>query len=171
MEKDRWKAMFHPSNRKMRSNILLALLFGIMFLVAGKGFSQTEEKKVPLSEAEASICRETEQRMSEILSGVEGAGMVDVMLTYRQMEEKTIAQNESREESGETLRTEQTVVLLENADGDVSPFILTERGPVVEGVVITAQGADQPSVAAALHQAAQALLDVPAHKVAILKMK
>ena len=73
MEKDRWKAMFHPSNRKMRSNILLALLFGIMFLVAGKGFSQTEEKKVPLSEAEASICRETEQRMSEILSGVEGA--------------------------------------------------------------------------------------------------
>ena len=97
--------------------------------------------------------------------------MVDVMLTYRQMEEKTIAQNESREESGETLRTEQTAVLLENADGDVSPFILTESGPVVEGVVITAQGADQPSVAAALHQAAQALLDVPAHKVAILKMK
>ena len=97
--------------------------------------------------------------------------MVDVMLTYRQMEERTIAQNESREESGETLRTEQTAVLLENANGDVNPFILTESGPVVEGVVITAQGADQPPVAAALHQAAQALLDVPAHKVAILKMK
>ena len=171
MEKDRWKAMFHPNNRKMRSNILLALLFGIVLLAAGKGFSQTEEKERTPSEAEVSICRETEQRMSEILSGVEGAGMVDVMLTYRQMEEKTIAQNESREESGETLRTEQTAVLLENADGDVSPFILTESGPVVEGVVITAQGADQPSVAAALHQAAQALLDVPAHKVAILKMK
>ena len=171
MEKDRWKAMFHPNNRKMRSNILLALLLGIVLLVAGRGFSQTEEKETVLSEAEVSICRETEQRMSDILSGVEGAGMVDVMLTYRQMEEKTIAQNESREESGETLRTEQTAVLLENANGDVNPFILTERGPVVEGVVITAQGADQPSVAAALHQAAQALLDVPAHKVAILKMK
>ena len=171
MGKDRWKAMFHPNNRKMRSNILLALLFGIMLLAAGRGLSQTEEKETPPPEAEASICRETERRMSEILSGVEGAGMVDVMLTYRQMEEKTIAQNESREESGETLRTEQTAVLLENANGDVSPFILTESGPVVEGVVITAQGADQPSVAAALHQAAQALLDVPAHKVAILKMK
>ena len=171
MEKDRWKAMFHPNNRKMRSNILLALLFGIVLLAAGKGFSQTEEKEMAPLEAEVSICRETEQRMEEILSGVEGAGMVDVMLTYRQMEEKIIAQNESREESGETLRTEQTAVLLENANGDVSPFILTESGPVVEGVVITAQGADQPSVAAALHQAAQALLDVPAHKVAILKMK
>ena len=97
--------------------------------------------------------------------------MVDVMLTYRQKEEKTIAHNESKEESGETLRTEQTAVLLEDANGGVSPFVLTESGPVVEGVVITAQGADQPSVAAALHQAAQALLDVPAHKVAILKMK
>ena len=61
--------------------------------------------------------------------------------------------------------------MLFRSNGDVNPFILTERGPVVEGVVITAQGADQPSVAAALHQAAQALLDVPAHKVAILKMK
>jgi len=41
----------------------------------------------------------------------------------------------------------------------------------VEGVVIAAQGADSPAVAAALNQAAQALLDVPAHKVAVLKMK
>ena len=171
MEKDRWKAMFHPNNRKMRSNILLALLLGIVLLVAGRGFSHTEEKEAAPSKIEVSICRETEQRMSEILSGVEGAGMVDVMLTYRQKEEKTIAHNESKEESGETLRTEQTAVLLEDANGGVSPFVLTESGPVVEGVVITAQGADQPSVAAALHQAAQALLDVPAHKVAILKMK
>ena len=109
--------------------------------------------------------------MAEILSKVEGAGQVDVMLTYRQTEEKTIAQNESREENGEILRTEQTAVLLENGDGAMEPLILTEASPVVEGVVIAAQGADSPTVAAALNQAAQALLDVPAHKVAVLKMK
>lgn len=109
--------------------------------------------------------------MAEILSKIQGAGQVDVMLTYRQTEEKTIAHNETREENGETLRTEQTAILLEDGDGATQPLVLTEMGPVVEGVVIAAQGADSPAVAAALNQAAQALLDVPAHKVAVLKMK
>ena len=173
MEKDRWKGIFCPENKKMRSNIFLALLFGILLLAAGKGFSEPEEKMLPkIVEKEAfEEGREMERRMAEILSKVEGAGQVDVMLTYRQTEEKTIALNESREESGDTLRTEQTAVLLEDGDGRIEPLVLMEASPVVEGAVIAAQGADSPAVAAALNQAAQALLDVPAHKVAVLKMK
>lgn len=171
MEKDRWKGLFRPENKKMRSNILLALLLGILLLAAGRSFSDSKEE-VPQTVAAAETAdRVTERRMAEILSKIQGAGQVDVMLTYRQTEEKTIAHNETREENGETLRTEQTAILLEDGDGATQPLVLTEMGPVVEGVVIAAQGADSPAVAAALNQAAQALLDVPAHKVAVLKMK
>lgn len=171
MEKDRWKGLFRPENKKMRSNILLALLLGILLLAAGRSFSDSKEE-VPQTVAAAETAdRATERRMAEILSKIQGAGQVDVMLTYRQTEEKTIAHNETREENGETLRTEQTAILLEDGDGATQPLVLTEMGPVVEGVVIAAQGADSPAVAAALNQAAQALLDVPAHKVAVLKMK
>lgn len=173
MEKDKWKGLFRPENKKMRSNILLALMLGILLLAVGKGFSGTERKEEnpPQTMEQETADRETERRMAEILSKVEGAGQVDVMLTYRQTEEKTIAHNETREETGETLRTEQTAILLEDGDGATEPLVLTKNSPVVEGVVITAQGANQPAVAAALNQAAQALLDVPAHKVAVLKMK
>ena len=171
MEKDRWKGLFRPENKKMRSNILLALLLGILLLAAGRSFSDSKEE-VPQTVAAAETAdRATERRMAEILSKIQGAGQVDVMLTYRQTEEKTIAHNETREENGETLRTEQTAILLEDGDGATQPLVLTEMGPVVEGGVIAAQGADSPAVAAALNQAAQALLDVPAHKVAVLKMK
>ena len=171
MEKDRWKGLFRPENKKMRSNILLALLLGILLLAAGRSFSDSKEE-VPQTVAAAETAdRATERRMAEILSKIQGAGQVDVMLTYRQTEEKTIAHNETREENGEALRTEQTAILLEEGDGATQPLVLTEMGPVVEGVVIAAQGADSPAVAAALNQAAQALLDVPAHKVAVLKMK
>lgn len=171
MEKDRWKGLFRPENKKMRSNILLALLLGILLLAAGRSFSDSKEE-VPQTVAAAETAdRATERRMAEILSKIQGAGQVDVMLTYRQTEEKTIAHNETREENGEALRTEQTAILLEDGDGATQPLVLTEMGPVVEGVVIAAQGADSPAVAAALNQAAQALLDVPAHKVAVLKMK
>ncbi|WP_405729110.1 hypothetical protein [Anaerotignum sp.] len=172
MEKDRWKGLFRPENKKMRSNILLALLLGILLLAAGRSFSDSKEEELPQTVAATETAdRATERRMAEILSKIQGVGQVDVMLTYRQTEEKTIAHNETREENGENLRTEQTAILLEDGDGATQPLVLTETGPVVEGVVIAAQGADQPAVAAALNQAAQALLDVPAHKVAVLKMK
>lgn len=173
MEKDGWKGLFRPENKKMRSNILLALMLGILLLAAGRSFSDRESGAEGPSQtiAKETTDRETEQRMAEILSKVEGAGEVDVMLTYRQTEEKTVAHNETREESGETLRMEQTAILLEDGDGATEPLVLTEMSPVVEGVVIAAQGADSPAVAAALNQAAQVLLDVPAHKVAVLKMK
>ena len=116
MEKDGWKGLFRPENKKMRSNILLALMLGILLLAAGRSFSYRESGAEGPSQtiAKETTDRETEQRMAEILSKVEGAGEVDVMLTYRQMEEKSIAHNETREESGETLRTEQTAILLED---------------------------------------------------------
>ena len=174
MEKDGWKGLFRPENKKVRSNMMIVLLMGVLLLAAGKSFSEKPEEGTSsevMEKMTVSVERETEGRMAEILSKVEGAGNVDVMLTYRQTEEKTIARNESREENGESLRMEQTAILLEDGDGGTEPLILTETSPVVEGVIIAAQGADQPSVAAALHQAAQALLDVPAHKVAVLKMK
>lgn len=175
MEQNGWKKIFLPENRKGRSNVLLALLIGILLLAAGRFFSFSKEEAAETPPAAASqkaaADRETERRMAEILSKVEGAGEVDVMLTWQQTEEKTIARNESREENGESLRTEQNAVLLEDRDGGTEPLILSETAPMVEGVVIAAQGADSPAVAAALNQAAQALLNVPAHKVAVLKMK
>ena len=113
--------------------------------------------------------------MAEILSKVQGAGAVDVMLTYCKTQERTIAEDETREEtdSGEktSLRIERKAVLTEERGSKATPFILSEQAPVVEGVVIVAEGGAEPNVQAALHRAAEALLHVPAHKIAVLQMK
>ena len=171
MEKDRWKGLFRPENKKMRQSMLLLLLLGILLLALGR--TASKEERLPLQEAVKAgrAEAETERRMAELLSGVDGAGAVDVMLTYCRSGEKTVARNETAESDGDALRTEESVVLLEDKNGSTAPLILEEASPAVEGAVIVAQGADSPAVAAALHQAAQALLDVPAHKIAVLKMK
>lgn len=185
MQKEFWKGLFRPENKKMRSNIFLALAAGILLLAAGRGFSgaaQAEPMEQRTIAAEESASRndwQTEERMAELLSQVAGAGEVDVMLTYRKTEEQTLAQEETREEShteengktAETLRTETAIVLTEDGKGNMAPLILWASAPQVEGVVIVAQGGDDPTVCQALNQAAQALLDVPAHKIAVLKMK
>ena len=106
MEKDGWKGLFRPENKNMRSNVMLALFVGILLLVAGKGFSSEEltaEKPESVEKEIVSADRELEERMASFLSAIEGAGQVDVLLTYRQTTEKTIACNETREENGKSL--------------------------------------------------------------------
>ncbi|MBQ7758556.1 hypothetical protein [Anaerotignum sp.] len=185
MQKDVFKGLFSPENKKMRSNVFLALMAGILLLAAGKSFSSfggdAPEVSSQEERTETAIGNdgETEKRMAEILSKIEGAGQVDVMLTYRRTEEKTVARDEVREESytedggktSESLRVENTAILTEDKSGNTSPLILSETSPEVEGVVIVAEGGGDATVCAALNQAAQALLDVPAHKIAVLKMK
>lgn len=185
MQKDVWKGLFSPENKKMRSNVFLALMVGILLLAAGKSFSSfggdAPEKSSQEEPAETTLGSdaETERRMAEILSKIEGAGQVDVMLTYRRTEEKTVARDEVREESysedggktSESLRVENTAILMEDRNGNTLPLLLSASSPEVEGVVIVAEGGGDSVVCAALNQAAQALLDVPAHKIAVLKMK
>ncbi len=182
MQKDFWRNMFRPENRKMRNNALLALMAGILLLVAGNSLFPSE-KKAHAEESEESHSNkkeaDLEQRMAQILSRIEGAGNVEVMLTFSMAEQKVVAQEEKREESrgeesgrvSESIRTETSVVMLEDGRGSFSPLVLSEASPKVEGVVIVAEGGGNPAVCASLNSAAQALLDVPAHKIAVLKMK
>lgn len=178
MQKNLWKGLFRPENKKLWRSAFPALLAGVLLLTMGKGFFGGE-KEAPIQAEEQTVSdtreRETETRLSEILSKVAGAGAVDVMLTYCKTEERIIARDEVREESdadGKTsLRTESTAVLTEAGNSNTTPFVLSENAPVVEGVVIVAEGGADATVQAALHQAAEALLDVPAHKIAVLQMK
>ena len=55
MEKDRWKGLFRPENKKMRSNILLALLLGVLLLAAGRSFSDSKEEGLPQTVAATQI--------------------------------------------------------------------------------------------------------------------
>ncbi len=185
MQKDFWRDLFRPENKKTGNNILLALLIGVLLVVLGKTFFPTEEKVAKASpeekttEVHNSSEQDMEARLAEILSQIQGAGQVDVMLTFRASAERVVAHEEKTEETrsqengknSENLSKESTVVMTEDGNGSTSPLVLAENFPQVEGVVIVAQGGDNAVVCQALSSAAGALLNVPAHKIAILKMK
>ncbi|MFV0313507.1 MAG: hypothetical protein ACK5I7_00220 [Anaerotignum sp.] len=185
MQKDFWRELFRPENKKNANNIVLALLIGVFLLILGKTLFPKEEAEEMVSQSEA-IAQQTNQdeweietRMAEILSKIAGAGQVDVMLTFSATAESIVAHEEKTEEmrseengkTSESYHKETIVVMTEDGKGNTSPVVLTEQSPQVEGVVIVAQGGDNAIVCEALNNAAQALLNVPAHKIAILKMK
>ena len=44
MQKNLWKGLFRPENKKLRSNIFLALLAGVLLLAMGKSFFGGEKE-------------------------------------------------------------------------------------------------------------------------------
>ena len=59
--------------------------------------------------------------------------------------------------------------LRQNADGSSEPYVNTELSPGIEGVAVIAEGGGNPVVRQEITEAVQALFDVEAHKIKIMK--
>ena len=55
MQKNLWKGLFRPENKKLRSNIFLALLAGVLLLAMGKGFFGGEKETPAQAETQTAL--------------------------------------------------------------------------------------------------------------------
>ena len=95
-------------------------------------------------------------------------GDVEVMITYYETVKKDIAYETKTDSMGNNDRSEESedkkAVM---ADG--GPVVIKETYPRVKGVIVAAEGADDPHIKSALSKAVTAVLDVSAHRVCIYK--
>lgn len=129
----------------------------------------TDKKEKPDSTNTASIDVEAEEkRLESILSQIDGAGSVSVMVTYYSGVEKSLAyetkQNTASREDKSEMSTDKKAVM---TDGE--PMVVKEVYPKVKGVIVTADGAGNAAVKQAISEAVAACLDVPAHRICIYK--
>ena len=167
----------------------IVLLLGSNLLLRGQDKS-AKEPPVPKSEnssntmfAESAYERELEERLSGLLSKVEGAGKVEVMISISYGTEIILAENTSSNETwtqeadsaggsreNRTKVTENNKIMMQGASGQ-TPLIVKEIVPKVEGVIIVAQGGGDVLIKEALMNAAKTVLGIEIHKVQVLKMK
>ena len=134
--------------------IIGIMILGIIFMTS---FSETDSVKKTDDRADLQ-----EERLESILSDIEGAGTVSVMITYENTGEKNIAYEKRQ---NDTSYDEKAVM----AGGE--PMVINETNPKVKGVIVTADGADSISVKRALTEAVSAVLDVDVHRICIYKRK
>ncbi len=148
---------------------VISIIGAVLMVTSGGG----EEKTKADGTAEY-VYEELEKKLENILSDIEGAGAVSVMISYDSTSEKELAYetstSRSSRDSGDSLASE------ESADKsavmtDGAPTVLKESYPAVRGVIVTADGAGDPAVKAALSQSVAAVLDVPAHRVCVYRKK
>ena len=184
-------------DKKVLPNLAAAFAVGIALMVGGNVFfGQREagnihphdEAAVPASPlpspAVLSYEQQLERRLESLFEAVEGAGRVQVMLTFAHSREivvaedstrqsstsrETDAQGGTREQASENLQ--ENTLIFPGQGGTSQPLILKEIMPRVEGVIIVAQGGDNIHVRDALIRATQTVLGVEPHKVHVLRMR
>lgn len=190
---------------KNKNNLLIIVLVGILFMVISPPDAKTDKsvdtssEKVTTEFNNMSLEKEPEievwqdettqyveqleKRLSELLTRVEGAGEVEVIITLRSSIERVvekdigIQQSETQETDaqggnrtvGSASTNEGTVYVTEGSSS--APYVIKTISPAVEGVVVLAQGAGIGNVSNELSEAVQVLLGIEAHKVKILKME
>ena len=184
------KEVFKYRNGKLFGDIAIAIFFGIMLILAGDMVFGKKDNARPPAEtvqtdlSEGDYISRLEEKTKGLLSQVEGAGNVDVMITlssegesvYAQENKKSTSQTEESASQGDSRgiaseTEESTVVTVNNGDGSTSPVVIKEMTAEISGIVIVAEGGDNVLVKDSLIRAAQALFGVPANKVEVFKMK
>ncbi len=169
-----WKEMLQKAGPARIGMVVLCGLALIFMSWGGEIFSSgnevetvEEEKEESSGDSLAVYKAEMEQELRELLQSVQGVGTVQVMLTLRASNEKvTLKDNSSREDT-----QEEETVLIEDSDRNSSPYVVQEKEPELEGVVIVCDGGDDTQIKREITEAVSALFQIESHKIKIMKSK
>ena len=114
-----------------------------------------------------SYTKDLENRLSEVLNKISGAGKISVMITLDGSPELIIAYNTEEKNNTDGSVTTKKEPIIITIDGKSNPLILSEKLPAVKGVVIVAQGANDVSVRLNILNATTKLLNISANAVEI----
>ena len=123
----------------------------------------------PLQERETFSLVETEQRMEEILSRIDGAGKLQLMLTLKTGSNLQLAENKDETTDSDETRTKRETVTISRGSGYEDIVVTQQIYPVYQGALVVCQGADKASVRLALTEAVAALTGLSSDKISIVK--
>ena len=175
-------------NKLGKDKILILILAGILLMVVTFPTNNKEKEtdKTATDEVNDNMTTDmyeeyVEKRLEKILSDVEGVGDVKVMLSVRNSSEKVLAKDETYSEnnsdeksSGDTQVTKDTEkisthIFYDTSDGS-RPYVVMENMPVVDGAIIVCEGGDNKELVNDITNAVYGLLNIPVHKIKVMKM-
>ena len=175
------------------TNLIVILIIGVIIVIAGSVFWGEDRKDkldIAYEVSDTGVNKDDtlpyEQHLKlnleKVLSSIEGVGKVSAMITFESSSEmipaietksnKTLtseADNQGGKREVEQIEEDEKILILNKQDGDQQPLILKELKPKVKGVIIVAEGVEDPGIKRAVYDAAKTVLGIKAHKVKIFK--
>lgn len=208
-KKEKPERKFFDFTKLKKENFVVILLIGVLLMVIvwpvsdsekGKEKTQSEitdmdyatiskteetltENTGDLMEVDLDYTRRLETTLEELLSVMEGAGEVKVMITLKDSGQAIVEKDTVTERNGTTevdaaggsrntseIADAGETVYISEANGGEVPYVSQKIYPQIAGVVVCAQGGGNPTVNKNITEAIQALFGIDAHKIKVIKM-
>lgn len=123
-----------------------------------------------------------EERLEDILASINGVGKVKVLIKYSEsstvvaMYNETLSESTTKESDGDggTKDVKETEnkkeIVYTDEDGGNKPITEKVVMPVIEGAIITAQGAGNANVKSSIVSAVEAVTGLAVHKIQVFEM-
>ena len=158
---------FFPKLLAKYKHVLLILLVGIGLMLLPSGGKSTSQNAATAEPEPVAKTQTLQEQLSDLLSRMEGAGRVEVLLTLATGEE-TLYQTDG-DRTSETERFD--TVLVSDSGHNETGLIRQVNPPTYLGAVVLCQGADSSALRLAITQAVANATGLGYHKITVLKMK
>ena len=147
--------------------VLLVILAGIVLLLWPSGEREQPEPASDSAPEDFDLAA-LEEKLSQALSQVEGAGKVTVTLTVKSGMEQVPLTDRSTSVSERGNSVEEKTVVISTGSGQET-VVRMQRGPVFQGAVVVCQGGDRAEVRLLMTQAVASLTGLGADRITVCK--
>jgi len=177
-------------NNKLIYNLFIVLIIGIIILIMANIFltntkktdsnSQLTDFSADVSNVDLDYGTLLEKKLEDTLSKLKGVGEVKVMITLEDTIEKIPAFNTSKNNettnevdsqggTRETIREGMDIQMVTGSEGTL--MVLKEIKPTVRGVIVIAEGAEDPEIREMLYEAVKTVLGISGNRVEVYSSK
>jgi len=176
--------------KKQIENIVVFIIILIVtVLIINNMWSGEEEIEDNTTDASKVLAQTTtnnqdnlEKKLEDILESINGVGKVKVLIKYSEsstvvaMYNETISESTTKENNGDggskdVKETEnKKEIVYTDEGGSNKPITEKVVMPVIEGAIITAQGAGNANIKASIVSAVEAVTGVAVHKIQVFEM-
>ena len=148
--------------------ILLVFVIGLVLTVLpSNAKADNQNTKVTVGQTAIPL----NEQIAALLSKVEGAGKVEVMLSIHTGEEILYQADEDINTTEQTNTGKKETVIISDSQRNESGLVRQTNPPNYLGAIVVCQGADSPRVQLALYDAVSKITGLSTDRISILKMK
>ena len=148
--------------------VLLVLAAGIILMALPEKKAQTSDSPQPAETAQQLGLQES---LEELLSQMEGAGKVRVLLTQARGEQILYQTNEDTDTAENSSQLRVETVILSGSDRGETGLVQQVNPPVYLGAVVLCQGAGNAAVRLSVVEAVMSATGLTSDKITVLIMK
>lgn len=164
---------------KKQLAVVVLFISGLVLLVVS-GFSDADKKNFETVQTSAyevsadTYVSELEERITSIISSIDGAGATQVMITLENSGEDVYLHNydygeDVDGEGGGNREMKDEYVIVDSGDGE-NGIVVRKTEPKIRGVAVVCEGGGNESVKVQIIATVTALLDISSARVSVVKM-